>query len=558
MRQPGHQLFAGFLLIWLLVNWGQAFATQLDPDEAYYWVYSRQLDFGYFDHPPAVALMIAAGYHLFSNELGVRLLTGLLHLGTLAGVWVFLGRPSGKKDTWLLIALLTAMPMLQVYAFITTPDVPLLFFGIWYLVVFRRFLQRPNGPRALLLGVLMAALLYSKYHGLVWIGLIGLAHFRTLVRQPWFYLAAGVGLVLFLPHLYWQYDHNFPSFTYHLSGRDDPYELKHTTSYLLNQVAIFSPLVFPLLIWATARYRSQDRLQASYYWLLFGFWIFFFAMSFKGHVEPQWTVLLTFPLVIIGYRHAVQTPGFRKWLLRMAVASGVLLLVVRVFLIVPVGEVLRDFHRTAWIYELQERAEGRPVVFADSYRDPAMYHFYTGERAYQFTDHKYRASQYDIWSWETELQNQNVLLAGKKAWTCTGCPLVRLATKDFRLKPMDQLQVSQQVELRYRNAQKMASGDSLQMTIELFNPYSFPIRPSVGSMPLQLVGLLYNAKGLAAFLPISPVPGQWSAQSTLPFTARMPLPDSLSGTYQFTLGIQTGDLPPANKRPVRPMLELEL
>jgi 4-amino-4-deoxy-L-arabinose transferase-like glycosyltransferase len=343
MRQSGHSLFAAFLLIWLLINWGQAFATQLDPDEAYYWVYSRQLALGYFDHPPVVALMIAAGYELFANELGVRLLTGILHIGTLAGIWVLVGKPSGKKDTWLLIALLTAMPMLQVYAFITTPDVPLLFFGIWYLVVFRRFLQSPNARHALLLGLLMAALLYSKYHGLVWIGLIGLAHFRTLVRQPWFYAAAGFGLVLFLPHLYWQYDHNFPSFTYHLSGRDDPYELKHTTSYLLNQVAIFSPLVFPLLVWALVKHRSQDILQPSFTWLLFGFWIFFFAMSFKGHVEPQWTVLLTFPLVIIGYRHALETPGFRKWLLRMAVASGLLLLIVRVFLIVPVGEVLRIF-----------------------------------------------------------------------------------------------------------------------------------------------------------------------------------------------------------------------
>jgi hypothetical protein len=558
MRQSGHPLFAAFLLIWLLINWGQAFATQLDPDEAYYWVYSRQLALGYFDHPPAVALMIAAGYQLFANELGVRLLTGILHIGTLAGIWVLLGKPSGKKDTWLLIALLTAMPMLQVYAFITTPDVPLLFFGIWYLVVFRRFMQSPNLRHALLLGLLMAALLYSKYHGLVWIGLIGLAHFRTLVRQPWFYAAAGFGLVLFLPHLYWQYDHNFPSFTYHLSGRDDPYELKHTTSYLLNQVAIFSPLVFPLLVWALVKYRSQDILQPSFTWLLFGFWIFFFAMSFKGHVEPQWTVLLTFPLVIIGYRHALETPGFRKWLFRMALASTCLLLVVRVFLIVPVGEVLRDFHGVGWVYDLQERADGRPVVFADSYRDPAMYHFYSGDRAYQFTDHKYRASQYDIWSWETDLQNQDVLLAGKKAWECTDCPLVRLGTKDFRLKPMNQLQVSQQVELRYRNAEKIASGDSLQLAIELFNPYAFPIRPVVGSMPLQLVGLLYNAQGLAAYLPISPVPGQWSAESNLSFEARMPLPDSLSGTYQFTLGIQVGDLPPANKRPVRPVLSLDL
>ena len=265
MRQSGHQLFAGFLVTWLLINWAQAFATQLDPDEAYYWVYASQLAPGYYDHPPAVALMIAAGYQLFANELGVRLLTGLLHVGTLVGIWVLVGKPSGKKNTWLLIAMLTAMPMLQVYAFITTPDVPLLFFGVWYLVGFRRFLKQPSAGRALLLGVLMAALLYSKYHGLVWIGLIGLAHFRTLVRQPWFYIAAAIGFVLFLPHLYWQYDHNFPSFTYHLSGRDDPYEFKHTTSYLLNQVAIFSPPGLSPAGMGTGEIPVRDLLLPSFY-----------------------------------------------------------------------------------------------------------------------------------------------------------------------------------------------------------------------------------------------------------------------------------------------------
>ena len=45
------------------------------PDEAYYWVWSRALAPGYFDHPPMVALWIAAGTALAGEgALGVRLL----------------------------------------------------------------------------------------------------------------------------------------------------------------------------------------------------------------------------------------------------------------------------------------------------------------------------------------------------------------------------------------------------------------------------------------------------------------------------------------------------
>ena len=54
-------IFLGFLLGWLLVNLLQAGLTELDPDEAYYFMYSRDLAWGYFDHPPVIALMIRLG-----------------------------------------------------------------------------------------------------------------------------------------------------------------------------------------------------------------------------------------------------------------------------------------------------------------------------------------------------------------------------------------------------------------------------------------------------------------------------------------------------------------
>ena len=36
----------------------------LFPDETYYWDWSRHLSAGYFDHPPAISVLIAAGTHL--------------------------------------------------------------------------------------------------------------------------------------------------------------------------------------------------------------------------------------------------------------------------------------------------------------------------------------------------------------------------------------------------------------------------------------------------------------------------------------------------------------
>ena len=38
--------------------------TPITFDEAYYWMWSKHLAFGYYDHPPMVALVIRAGTDL--------------------------------------------------------------------------------------------------------------------------------------------------------------------------------------------------------------------------------------------------------------------------------------------------------------------------------------------------------------------------------------------------------------------------------------------------------------------------------------------------------------
>jgi len=64
-----------FLLLgaWFVINMLQSIFTGLHSDESYYWMYSQNLDWGYFDHPPMAALFIFLGSSVFSGEVGVRI-----------------------------------------------------------------------------------------------------------------------------------------------------------------------------------------------------------------------------------------------------------------------------------------------------------------------------------------------------------------------------------------------------------------------------------------------------------------------------------------------------
>ena len=72
------------------MNLLQAYFTEITLDEAYYYQYARDLDWGYYDHPPMVALVIKIFNFFFNGNLGLRFLTVLLFSGNLFLIWKYL------------------------------------------------------------------------------------------------------------------------------------------------------------------------------------------------------------------------------------------------------------------------------------------------------------------------------------------------------------------------------------------------------------------------------------------------------------------------------------
>src|SRR3954462_2253792 len=84
MNQTEARLVLNTVLIVLALVALRLVAAAFPPitfDEAYYWMWSKHLAGGYYDHPPMVALVIRLGTLIAGDtELGVRLASILLAL----------------------------------------------------------------------------------------------------------------------------------------------------------------------------------------------------------------------------------------------------------------------------------------------------------------------------------------------------------------------------------------------------------------------------------------------------------------------------------------------
>jgi 4-amino-4-deoxy-L-arabinose transferase-like glycosyltransferase len=82
-----NRTFLILLIAWFLINLIQAYFMEIMSDEAYYGLYAANPAWGYYDHPPMIALLIRISSFIFSGNLGIRFMTVFLQTGTLILIW---------------------------------------------------------------------------------------------------------------------------------------------------------------------------------------------------------------------------------------------------------------------------------------------------------------------------------------------------------------------------------------------------------------------------------------------------------------------------------------
>src|SRR3984957_13247659 len=274
--------------------------TPLTFDEAYYWMWSKHLAFGYYDHPPGVAIVIRLGTAIAGDtELGVRLLSILLALpmswATYRAASILFG---GQRLAATATILLNVTLMAAVGTLIVTPDAPLLVASSFVLFYLAKLLETGRGAWWLAVGAAVGAALLSKYTALffgpaILIWLAGVPKLRRWLLSPWPYLGGLVALLIFSPVILWNADHHWVSFIKQIGrARIEDFKPAFIGELIPTQIAFATPLVF--ILGAMGLYalftRKAGALAArvlinATFWTIVAYFVWH---SLHARVEANW------------------------------------------------------------------------------------------------------------------------------------------------------------------------------------------------------------------------------------------------------------------------------
>ncbi|NNM18567.1 MAG: 4-amino-4-deoxy-L-arabinose transferase [Croceitalea sp.] len=453
-----------------LLNLLQSAFTELIFDEAYYWYYAQQLSWGYFDHPPMVAFMIAFSNLFFGGELGVRFMSCLMSTVTIAIIWLLIDNPLKRSYIPHFFLVVFSMGLFNAYGFLTLPDTPLLFFTALFLWRYKHFLNHNSAQNALLLGLTMTGLMYSKYHAVLVILFVLLSNLK-LIKNKYAWMAVGISLLCYLPHLNWLYENDFVSVNYHLSERpNQAYSFEgFTLGYILNLIVNFG-LLFPWFYWALFKAKTKNPFNRALVYLSYGIILFFFISSFQRRTQAQWVIAMCIPMFVLAFGLLLENQQARKWMLRLSLLSLFVLLYARVGLVhQPLFPIVYETHgNKQWVASVEKHAGEVPVIFENSYRRAPMYAFYSGNSSFSLNNIYYRLNQYSIDGSEAKFQEKRIAYISK--YTTLGDFTYNMPNGDlFYGRFIDNFE-------SYRNLRCFIEGETIDLNkqnhlLKIYNPY---------------------------------------------------------------------------------------
>ena len=262
-----HFFYALIILLIIHIAFLSVNSQPLSIDEAQYWIWSKQLAWGYHSKPPMIAFLIRLSTSIFGHSsFGVRIFSSMSYAITATFIYLSARQLYNSKIAFWSGITFLMMPAVAVSSNVISTDPFMLMFCS---LAFYNFILGLNQPQKIspwiLAGVFIGCAALTKYTGLVfllsfYLFIIINESKIKLLSNIRIYIPALLTIIILSPNVLWNTQHHFATvshvFNHNIAISHNTLHLTYLASFLLSQLAVFSPILFPLLCYLI--FKRQD------------------------------------------------------------------------------------------------------------------------------------------------------------------------------------------------------------------------------------------------------------------------------------------------------------
>ncbi len=279
-------------------------------DEAQYWLWSRDFDFGYYSKPPLLSWTIGLVCWIFGNSIFViKMISIFIYCLTSYVIFLVSSKLFNNKE----LALLTSitfflMPAVSVSSFLVSTDILLIFFWSVALLQLLIIKERPDRINFILLGIFVGLAFLAKYAGIYFIICMAVLFFEKEMRKiflqkkiNFLYFIITMGIVT-SPNIIWNINNNWATLFHTIDNAALQRINLNFIGFLEffgSQIIMIGPLIFLFFIFIFVKKLKYDF--NTKFLLIFSLPIFFIilAESMLVRANANWAAVSLISFIIL-------------------------------------------------------------------------------------------------------------------------------------------------------------------------------------------------------------------------------------------------------------------
>ncbi|MBL7858617.1 MAG: glycosyltransferase family 39 protein [Cyclobacteriaceae bacterium] len=290
----------GAFLLHCIINLTSAYG--FFRDELYYIACSEHLAWGYVDQPPFSIFLLKLSRWIFGDSLAaIRFVPALVHAGTVFVTGIIIKEMNGK---WFAIFIgclaVVVSPIHQGMASIYSMNsIDILIWALsFYLML--KIINTEHQSYWIALGIVLGIGLLNKISVLflgagIFTGILFTS--RQWLTTRWPYLSGLLALLLFLPYVIWNMNHDLAHLEFIRNASEGKYASRSYADFIVDQVLQLNPITLPLWICgllALFLYTPLKKFRLLGWMYLTAFLILLINRTSKGeYIAPAYVILFS-------------------------------------------------------------------------------------------------------------------------------------------------------------------------------------------------------------------------------------------------------------------------